>query len=63
MRFEAIGVDGRGDRVRADRGAVLVDAENSGQRWSGPFTISVAGPVGETTATVSGTVMATRISP
>jgi len=63
MRFEALGADEHGVPVGTHTITASVAAESGGQGWSGPFTITIAGPDGATTASVSGTVTATRISP
>ncbi len=63
MIFEALGVDEHGAAIGTHTITATVDADAGGQGWSGPFTITIAGPDGATTATVSGTVTATRISP
>jgi hypothetical protein len=63
MVFEALGVDEHGAAIGTHTITATVDADAGGQGWSGPFTITIAGPDGATMATVSGTVTATRISP
>jgi hypothetical protein len=61
MSFVAVGVDENGAAIGTHTitAKVMVDAGDQG--WSGPFTITVAGPDGATLATVSGTVSASRI--
>ena len=63
MRFESLGVDEHGTPVGTHVITASVEAESAGQGWSGPFTITIAGSDGATTATVSGTVSATPIAP
>lgn len=59
MAFVALGVDENGAAVGTHTVTATVAA--SGDGWSGPFTIAIAGPDGAALAAVSGTVTASRI--
>jgi hypothetical protein len=63
MRFEALGVDEHGAPIGTHTITATVAATSGGQGWSGPFTITISGPDCAPTATVSGMVTATCISP
>lgn len=62
MSFVAIGVDENGAGIGTHAISATVTANADGQRWDGPFTITIAGQDGTILAAISGTVSATRIS-
>jgi hypothetical protein len=62
MTFIALGVDENGASVGTHTIAATATANADAATWSGPFTITVAGPDGSKVAEVSGTVTGTRIT-
>lgn len=62
MSFLALGADEYGNSVGTHAISATATADAGGQSWSGPFTITIAGPDGATLASLSGTVSATRLT-
>jgi hypothetical protein len=60
--FMTLGVDENGVSVGSHTITATVTADADGQSWSGPFTITIAGPEGQSVGSLSGTVQATRMS-
>lgn len=62
MSFQSLGVDENGSSIGTHAIASTATADEDGQSWSGPFTITIAGPAGVALASVSGTVSAVRLT-
>jgi hypothetical protein len=62
MTFVALGADENGTPIGTHTITANVEAAPDGQSWQGPFRINIAGIDGAVTASLSGTVNATRIA-
>jgi hypothetical protein len=62
MTFVALGADENGTPIGTHTITANVEAAPDGQSWHGPFRIDIASIDGAVTASVSGTVNATRIA-
>jgi hypothetical protein len=62
ISFLSLGVDENGADIGTHAITATATSDASGDTWSGPFTITVAGADGTQLAQVSGTVSATRLT-
>ncbi len=62
MSFLALGADENGNPIGTHAITATATAAEDGQGWSGPFTITIAGPDDSTLASISGTVSASRLT-
>jgi hypothetical protein len=62
MRFVSLGADEVGTPIGSHTITATAEVANDGASWRGPFTIVIASLEGETLASVSGTVRASRIA-
>jgi hypothetical protein len=63
LTFETLSVDENGAPIGSHVISASATVAADGSSWTGPFTLTVLDPTGKQTASVTGTVSATRISP
>jgi len=62
LTFETLGADENGTPIGAHVVTAQVALAGDGHSWSGDFTLAVLDPTGKQTASIPGTVSATRIA-